>query len=286
MRIGVIGRVPSRRTSGLARTLSRQMVESQGRQCYPLHLMSRNDQIDKVFLEDCRITADRISYHYVLTSPPDFHELGMSPTQVDSYESFLRSAFCLLSPLRGAITVVITDRKFQGGIIPKHSIVCAVLNEARWRLHSHKVWVKSFSANPFRLNYAHILSFVRGRRGPRPSRDFKPDVWLEGSYQQQGYRNAMPLGLAERCIENFTSLGDVVYDPFMGSGTTAVAAIRLARRYVGSETDPGVYSVCEGRLARELEVTPAARLASCGSSSEVSGTTETDAIWRHSETDW
>lgn len=45
--------------------------------------------------------------------------------------------------------------------------------------------------------------------------------------------------------------GSVVLDPFAGSGTTAVAAIRSGRRFVGIEKDPGYYDVARRRLAAE-----------------------------------
>ncbi|MCA1961266.1 MAG: site-specific DNA-methyltransferase, partial [Desulfomonile sp.] len=48
-------------------------------------------------------------------------------------------------------------------------------------------------------------------------------------------------------------------DPFMGSGSTAVAAIRCGRRFVGYEIDPGYFAVCNARVAdarRQLRKSP------------------------------
>ena len=47
-----------------------------------------------------------------------------------------------------------------------------------------------------------------------------------------------PVELPERLIHLYTYRGDLVLDPFMGSGTTAVAAVRTERHYVGYDTDP------------------------------------------------
>ena len=57
-----------------------------------------------------------------------------------------------------------------------------------------------------------------------------------------------PLPIIERLIENSSKEGDIVLDPFMGSGTTAVAARNLGRHYIGYETNPDYCKVAEKRL--------------------------------------
>ena len=47
-----------------------------------------------------------------------------------------------------------------------------------------------------------------------------------------------PLSLMRWCIENYTNPGDTILDPFMGSGTTGVAAIQTGRRFLGFEISP------------------------------------------------
>lgn len=49
-------------------------------------------------------------------------------------------------------------------------------------------------------------------------------------------------------IEHLTQSGQVVYDPFMGSGTTGLSAIALGRRFIGHEMDEARYNVAAGRL--------------------------------------
>jgi len=51
-----------------------------------------------------------------------------------------------------------------------------------------------------------------------------------------------PLEISERCIANFTDVGDIVYDPFAGIGTTLAAARGLQRGYIGAEIREPVYS--------------------------------------------
>jgi DNA modification methylase len=57
-----------------------------------------------------------------------------------------------------------------------------------------------------------------------------------------------PLALMEALIRDFTDPGDLVVDPFAGSGTTGVAAKRLGRRFIGWERDPKYHAIAEKRI--------------------------------------
>ena len=62
-----------------------------------------------------------------------------------------------------------------------------------------------------------------------------------------------PIRVMEWCLTPITSPGHVVLDPFMGSGTTGVAALRMGRSFVGIERDPTYYQAAENRLRAELD---------------------------------
>ncbi len=61
-----------------------------------------------------------------------------------------------------------------------------------------------------------------------------------------------PLELAERLIRMFSFVGDTVLDPFMGTGTTNVAAARWGRHSLGCEVDPYYFTSAERRLREEM----------------------------------
>ena len=69
-----------------------------------------------------------------------------------------------------------------------------------------------------------------------------------------------PVALPERLIHMNSYAGDLVLDPFMGSGTTAVAAARTGRHYIGYDTDAGYVDAARLRVAEE-QWAPAVELA-------------------------
>lgn len=62
-----------------------------------------------------------------------------------------------------------------------------------------------------------------------------------------------PVDLPAWFIKLFTEPGDIVLDPFMGSGTTAVACVRLGRKYIGFELNPQYVEVAQQRLDKVIQ---------------------------------
>jgi site-specific DNA-methyltransferase (adenine-specific) len=81
------------------------------------------------------------------------------------------------------------------------------------------------------------------------------DVWhiAPESAKRVGHPAPFPVELPGRCMRLFTYADDIVLDPFMGSGTTAVAAIQNGRRFLGAETDPSYVALAEQRIAAARE---------------------------------
>jgi DNA modification methylase len=79
------------------------------------------------------------------------------------------------------------------------------------------------------------------------------DLWElpPESATRVGHPAPFPVELPQRLIDLYTYWGDLVLDPFMGSGTTAVAAVRTERRFLGFDTDAAYVAVAEARVAEE-----------------------------------
>jgi site-specific DNA-methyltransferase (adenine-specific) len=65
-----------------------------------------------------------------------------------------------------------------------------------------------------------------------------------------------PVALLERIILASSNEGDLVLDPFMGSGTTAVAALRTKRKFAGTELDPRWNDISIERIRAEFQYGP------------------------------
>ncbi len=57
-----------------------------------------------------------------------------------------------------------------------------------------------------------------------------------------------PVGVMKWIIENYTDENDVVLDPYMGSGTTGVACVKMGRKFIGCELDPEYFRIAEKRI--------------------------------------
>jgi site-specific DNA-methyltransferase (adenine-specific) len=86
------------------------------------------------------------------------------------------------------------------------------------------------------------------------------DVWRirPERAKRVGHPAPFPVELPERCIRLFTYRDDVVLDPFLGSGTTAVAALRTGRHYVGYDLEQEYVDLAEARIAAETAAHDAA----------------------------
>ena len=91
--------------------------------------------------------------------------------------------------------------------------------------------------------------------------DATTDIWdmPAESATRVGHPAPFPVELPRRLIELYTYRGDLVLDPFMGSGSTALAAVRTERHYVGFDTDHGYVSLAERRIAEVRAAAPVGR---------------------------
>jgi site-specific DNA-methyltransferase (adenine-specific) len=86
-----------------------------------------------------------------------------------------------------------------------------------------------------------------GKRYPTQVWKFKRDILTSNLHPTQ-----KPLLLIEELIKTFTNEGDTILDNCAGSGTTAIAAIRTGRNFIGFETNEDYYNIIEKRIEDEI----------------------------------
>lgn len=115
----------------------------------------------------------------------------------------------------------------------------------------HLVWVKNYHSKEGFVRYSHEQAYLLAKGTPLKPRVALRDV-LEWRYSGDAlHPTQKPVMALVPPILAFSAVGDIVLDPFVGSGTTAVASRTLGRRYIGIEIDLKYARLAEERLRRE-----------------------------------
>ena len=212
------------------------------------------------------------------TSPP--YNVGKDYDDNMSLENYLalirqvaQQVYRVLQP--GGRFVVNIANLGRKPYIPLHAYFYGIHMEAGFLPMGEIIWRKGKGANGScawgswrsarapRLRDVHeyLLVFTKEdyRRPERGESDIERDEFMEAtlsvwdilpeSAKRVGHPAPFPVELAARVIQLYSYVGDVVLDPFLGSGTTAVAAVKHGRRYVGYEIDANYFQLAQKRIA-------------------------------------
>jgi site-specific DNA-methyltransferase (adenine-specific) len=224
--------------------------------------------------------------HLMVTSPPynvrkDYDE----DLTLTEYLTILRSVFqetyrVLVPGGRACINIANLGRK---PYIPLNGYVSQIMTETGFLMRGEIIWDKAASSgsstawgswksasNPtLRDVHEYILVFSKMRfnrdkveRDSTINRDefleYSKSIW---SFQTESAKNVghpapFPEELPYRLIQLYTFEDEVVLDPFIGSGTTAVACIKTNRHFVGYDIDEGYLKIAKKRVkeARNIQL--------------------------------
>ena len=223
------------------------------------------------------------SVHLMVTSPPynATKEYDDDLSQQDYFE-LLREVFTetyrvLVNGGRACINVANLGRK---PYIPLSDHISQMMTEIGFLMRGEIIWNKGVkagvsmawgswrsAANPvLRDTHEYILVFSKGafsRKKPEGKEntitkeqfmEWTRSVWLMDteSARKIGHPAPFPVELPYRLIQLYTFTGDIILDPFIGSGTTAVAALMSGRKYIGYEINPQYAELAETRIAQFL----------------------------------
>jgi site-specific DNA-methyltransferase (adenine-specific) len=120
---------------------------------------------------------------------------------------------------------------------------------AGFRIVGHLVFTKPYSSKATFVGYRHECAYLLAKGKPPLPESPIPDV-LEWEYSgNRHHPTEKPVSTLAPIIEAFTRPGDIVLDPFAGSGSTCVAAAKLGRRFIGVELLPQYHKEAIGRLS-------------------------------------
>jgi site-specific DNA-methyltransferase (adenine-specific) len=218
------------------------------------------------------------SIHLMITSPPyNASKVYDKDLTLEEYLALLRRVFretkrVLVPGGRACVNIANLGRK---PYIPIHAHLIKVMLDLGYFMRGEIIWDKASSAgastawgswlsasNPvLRDVHEYILIFSKdtfarggsGRESTISRSDFlelTKSVWSfpSVSAKQIGHPAPFPEELPRRLIELYSFKGELVLDPFCGSGTTCIAAKRTGRRYIGYELNPEYAGLSERRL--------------------------------------
>lgn len=243
--------------------------------------LKKSDLLDSIFNESCIETMKRIPDNFVdvvITSPPYNMNLRIRKGEycsrqivkeistkyegfadnlpIDEYNKFHTE---VLRELLRISNLVFYNIQIVTG--SKRSIF-KMIGEFSDKLKEIIVWDKGHAQPAMQeqvlsrrseliLVFENDYPISRQFRTATFKRGTLDDIWEIKRERKKGVDNhgaTFPQELIKVIIENFTQKGDVIYDPFLGTGTTAIVSKKLKRRYIGSELSNDYYNICVEQL--------------------------------------
>ena len=148
-----------------------------------------------------------------------------------------------------------TDRQAYFMTNGRNVMSCQVAAElVGFELHTLCVWDKRAALpNKYYQNVTEFTLFMRKGKAFTINDPSSKNLFSMFQRDQSEHPTEKPVELMSQYVSNSTRAGDVVLDPFMGSGTTGVAAARLGRRFVGIELEERWFDVACERVSRALD---------------------------------
>jgi site-specific DNA-methyltransferase (adenine-specific) len=135
----------------------------------------------------------------------------------------------------------VASRMDSNGLRFFHSVIWDKLNPGLgWRYRRQHEMVMIAHREDGSLRWQDEAKAVRNIYSQMPPRD-------------RVHPNEKPVEMMAHFINNHTYRGDTVLDPFMGSGSTGVAAVRMGRKFIGMELDPGHFETAVRRIREAQE---------------------------------
>lgn len=177
---------------------------------------------------------------------------------IDEYERWVISVInLLLQKLKPNGSIFFNHKPIRHDNQIYHPL--SLITNSKARLYQEIVWDRKNSPN-IRNDILvpcteRIFWLTKGKPTvyrDQVSKEFNSEVWNMIAEKQKKHPAPFPVQLVKNCIQLTTKEGAIVLDPFMGSGTTAVAAKELGRNYIGFEISKEYCEIAEERVSKTV----------------------------------
>jgi len=121
-------------------------------------------------------------------------------------------------------------------------------------LTNHVIWKFPFGVyckKKYVTSHYHVLFYRKNeKKFTWNAEPYTLDVWEHPRDRKVKFANSLPLKIVSKMILHASNPGDLVLDPFLGSGTTALACKMLDRDFVGFEISERAYKIARKRISR------------------------------------
>lgn len=204
---------------------------------------------DSIIHGDCLDILPKIpaaAAGFVLTDPPyiaNYHDRTGRSIANDATDAWLKPAFAQIYRVLKPNSFCVS---FYGW--PNVDRFMAAWKAAGFRIVGHVVFPKRYTSSTHHLRYQHECAYVLAKGYPKEPAYPIGDV-IDFVYSgNKLHPTEKPLGALLPLIETFSHPGELVLDPFAGSGSTCYAAKALGRPYLGIELDENYHSGAVNRL--------------------------------------
>lgn len=228
-------------------------------------------EINKLYVGDCldlSLELDDNSIDCIITSPPYFNShkkyqrgSGFHYSQdIGEPLYVIEDLFDVIKPKLKDDGVVCLNLGFsygETGVMRPFDVINR-LRKTGYFVNDILIWHKN---NPIPINnrltnaieYIFVLS--KHPKIKYYTEKYTHNVFRFSVDRGNGFHSAVfPLELPRICLENFTKINDIVLDPFMGSGTTAVACKQLNRNYIGFDVNSEYVEFANKRIRSEKQI--------------------------------
>ena len=113
---------------------------------------------------------------------------------------------------------------------------------------AHLVWAKPYASNSRYVDYHHESAYLLAKGRPEIPKTKVKDVLAWNYSGNRHHPTQKPVSALTPLIKSFSKPSDVILDPFMGSGSTGVAALEIGRSFIGCELEETYASAAKSRL--------------------------------------